>query len=58
MKLIGIILLFVSLSAAKILDLSDLDKTLINEELFSPLYNLTMEWGVYKPDLYFGIKNR
>ena len=58
MKLIGIILLFVSLSAAKILDLSDLDKTFINEELFSPLYNLTMEWGVYKPDLYFGIKNR
>lgn len=58
MKLIGIILLFVSLSASKILDLSDLDTTLINEELFSPLYNLTMEWGIYKPDLYFGIKNR
>lgn len=58
MKLIGIILLLVSLSASKILDLSDLDATLINEELFSPLYNLTMEWGIYKPDLYFGIKNR
>lgn len=41
-----------------ILDLSNLDNTLINETLYSPLYNLTMEWGIYKPDLYFGVRNR
>jgi hypothetical protein len=22
------------------------------------LYNATVEWGVYKPDLFFGVKNR
>ena len=26
--------------------------------LYSPLYNKSVEWGIYKPDLYLGIKNR
>jgi hypothetical protein len=30
----------------------------MNETVFSPLHNMTLEWGVYKPDLWFGIKNR
>ena len=46
------------LSVALKLNLADLDNTLSNETLFSPLYNATMEWGTYKPDLFFGIKNR
>jgi hypothetical protein len=41
-----------------VLDLYHLDQTLANEELFSSLYNETVEWGIYKPDLYFGTKNR
>ena len=47
-----------SFASAKYLNLTDLDTTLMNETLFSPLYNSTVEWGVYKPNLYFGIKNR
>lgn len=27
-------------------------------ELHDELYNLTMEWGSYKPNIFFGIKNR
>eukprot|EP00347_Sterkiella_histriomuscorum_P002218 403369017 len=41
-----------------ILDLSDLDNTLKNEPLYSPLHNKSVEWGTYKPNLYFGVKNR
>ena len=49
----------VGLSACnKLLNLTDFDNTMANETLFSPLYNLSVEWGVYKPDLYFGAKNR
>ncbi len=43
---------------SKLLNLADLDNTLINETLYTPLYNMSVEWGVYKPDLYFGIRNR
>jgi hypothetical protein len=50
--------ILVSKSSGKILNLADLDNTLINETLFSPLYNMSVEWGIYKPDLYFGVKNR
>jgi Glycosyl hydrolase family 63 N-terminal domain len=41
-----------------LLNLADLDSTLANETLFSPLHNLTLEWGIYKPNLYFGVKDR
>jgi hypothetical protein len=27
-------------------------------QLYDELYNTTMEWGTYKPNLFFGIKNR
>jgi mannosyl-oligosaccharide glucosidase len=27
-------------------------------QLYSEVYNETMEWGTYKPNLFFGIKNR
>ena len=47
-----------AISVASKLNLADLDNTLANETLFSPLYNTTMEWGTYKPDLFFGLKNR
>lgn len=47
-----------AVAAAKKLDLVNLDATLANETLFSKLYNTTMEWGTYKPDLFFGVKNR
>lgn len=52
------IISLISLSSLKKFDLTDLDKALENEDLFSPLYNMTVEWGIYKPDLYFGVKNR
>ena len=29
-----------------------------SNQLYSKLYNDTMEWGTYKPNLFFGIKNR
>jgi hypothetical protein len=51
-------LAFLTFTNGRFLDLANLDQTLIDENLFSPLYNLTMEWGIYKPDLYFGVRNR
>lgn len=47
-----------SVNAGTIIDLSDLDTALKKEQLFSSLYNISTEWGVYKPNLYFGVKNR
>ena len=29
-----------------------------NLELYSKLYNQTMEWGTYKPNQFFAIKDR
>lgn len=29
-----------------------------NGQLFSKVYNETIEWGTYKPNLFFGIKDR
>lgn len=54
------VLIIIAFSACntKKFDLTDLDKALEGEDLFSPLYNMTTEWGVYKTDLYFGVKNR
>jgi hypothetical protein len=26
--------------------------------LFSELYNQTLEWGMYKPNMFFGVKDR
>lgn len=42
--------------------LLDLDQLYLqsgdDSKLFSKVYNETMEWGTYKPNLFFGIKNR
>ena len=43
---------------SKVLNLYDLDAAMQGEQLFSSLYNTTVEWGLYKPDLYFAAKNR
>lgn len=29
-----------------------------NGQLFSKIYNETVEWGTYKPNLFFGVKDR
>lgn len=29
-----------------------------NGQLFSKVYNETIEWGTYKPNLFFGVKDR
>lgn len=39
-------------------NLIDLDSLYETNDLYDPLYNLTMEWGTLKPNLFFGIKNR
>lgn len=36
----------------------DLDSLYLEEQLYSAAYNATMEWGTYKPNQFFGIKNR
>lgn len=38
--------------------LLDLDALYSSQELFSEVYNETMEWGTYKPNLFFGVKDR
>ena len=35
-----------------------MDSLYETNELYDELYNTTMEWGTYKPNLFFGIKNR
>ncbi|CDW90142.1 mannosyl-oligosaccharide glucosidase [Stylonychia lemnae] len=45
-------------TSSKVIDLSDLDTAMEGQSLFNEVYNKTVEWGVYKPDLYFGVKNR
>ena len=46
----------INLSQSKLLDLDDLYNS--DLELYSKVYNATMEWGTYKPNQFFGIKNR
>jgi len=47
----------ITLGAAKLLDLDQLYGTQ-GIELFSEVYNKTMEWGTYKPNQFFAVKNR
>ena len=49
------LLSIISLTGSKILDLDNY----YNEGfVHDRLYNATMEWGIYKPNQFFGIKNR
>ena len=38
--------------------LIDLDNLYLETDLYTSLYNQTMEWGTYKPNQFFGLKNR
>jgi mannosyl-oligosaccharide glucosidase len=38
--------------------LIDLDSLYEESTLYDKIYNETMEWGTYKPNLFFGIKDR
>jgi hypothetical protein len=57
MSRINLLFAFLLLSSVqtRLLDLDSLEST---NELYDELYNKTMEWGTYKPNLFFGIKNR
>jgi len=50
-----ILLLILSVLGSKALDALYTDPEV---SLFSPVYNETMEWGTYKPNQFFAIKNR
>ena len=43
---------------AKLMDIDALYASESDEFLFSKLYNETMEWGTYKPNQYFAVKDR
>ena len=51
-----VLLFLLSLSHSKLLDIDQLYSN--DTQLFGELYNQTMEWGTYKPNLFFGLKNR
>ena len=46
-----------TVALSKLLDLDDL-YAYNNHHLYGQLYNETMEWGTYKPNMFFGIKDR
>jgi len=51
-----LLLLGVVVALGRMLDLDQLYSG--DTELHSELYNATMEWGTYKPNLFFGVKDR
>lgn len=53
MKRFVYLLAFLSMALPKAVDLDGLE-----DELYSELYNATMEWGTYKPNQFFAVKNR
>ena len=58
-KLIAICsLMLLGIRMGKLLDLDALYMSESDELLFSHLYNETMEWGTYKPNQYFAVKDR
>ena len=60
-RFLGIVLLlFAAVVNLRIIDLDDLyanDQT-SDGQLYSQLYNHTQEWGTYKANLFFGMKDR
>jgi hypothetical protein len=57
-KLIACFLMLLGISKGKLLELDALYASESDEFLFSQLYNETMEWGTYKPNQYFAVKDR
>lgn len=52
-NIVLVFLLYVYLISARLIDLDSIYDT---NELYDSLYNDTMEWGTYKPNLFFGLK--
>lgn len=53
------LILLITQSKQRIVDLDSLyEDTFATGDLFSPLYNETMLWGTYNPNVFFGIKDR
>lgn len=58
MAYIKLLLLAFAFSSVS-LRLIDLDNHLLEGgNLYDDVYNASMEWGTYKPNQFFGIKNR